>query len=99
MALLDIRNLQVEFGRGSHALRAVDGVSLSLDAGKTLCLVGESGSRTRVTALSTARLGPSPPAVYAGGEILLEGRDVLQMSGVDLRHIRGGAVSYVFQEP
>jgi oligopeptide/dipeptide ABC transporter ATP-binding protein len=99
MALLDIRNLQVEFGRGSHALRAVDGVSLSLEPGKTLCLVGESGSGKSVTALSIARLVPSPPAVYGGGEILLEGRDVLQMSGAELRHIRGGAVSYVFQEP
>jgi len=95
MALLEIRKLQLEFGAG----RAVDGVSLSLDAGKALCLVGESGSGKSVTALSIARLLPTPPARYAGGEILLEGRDVLKMSHRELRGIRGGVVSYVFQEP
>jgi peptide/nickel transport system ATP-binding protein len=99
MPLLEIRNLQIDFGRGAKALRAVDGVSLLLEPGKTLCLVGESGSGKSVTALSIARLLTSPPAVYAGGEILLEGRNVLQMSAAELRHIRGGLVSYVFQEP
>ena len=95
MALLEIRNLQLDFG----AHRAVDGVSLNLEAGKVLCLVGESGSGKSVTALSIARLLPSPPARYAGGEILLQGRDVLKMSDRELREIRGGVVSYVFQEP
>ncbi len=99
MSLLDIRNLQIDFGRGPHAMRAVDGVSLSLEAGKTLCLVGESGSGKSVTALSIARLLASPPAFYQGGEIVLEGRDVLKMKTADLRNIRGGLVSYVFQEP
>jgi peptide/nickel transport system ATP-binding protein/oligopeptide transport system ATP-binding protein len=97
--LLEIKNLQIEFGSGARAARAVDGVSLSLEAGKTLCLVGESGSGKSVTALSIARLLPAPPARYAGGEILLEGRDVLKMSSRELREIRGGIVSYVFQEP
>ena len=77
----------------------MDGVSLSLEAGKTLCLVGESGSGKSVTALSIAKLVPSPPARYVGGEILIEGRDVLKMSSRELRDIRGGLVSYVFQEP
>jgi len=99
MPLLEIKNLQLQFGSGPNAARAVDGVSLSLDAGKTLALVGESGSGKSVTALSIARLVPSPPAHYAGGEILLEGRDVLRMSARELRRIRGGVVSYVFQEP
>jgi len=99
MSLLEIRNLQIDFGRGPNALRAVDGVSLSLEPGKTLCLVGESGSGKSVTALSIARLMASPPAVYAGGEILLEGHDVLKMKAAPLRNIRGGVVSYVFQEP
>jgi oligopeptide/dipeptide ABC transporter ATP-binding protein len=99
VALLEIKNLQLEFGRGPSAVRAVDGVSLSLEAGEILCLVGESGSGKTVTALSIARLVPSPPAHYAGGEIWLEGRDVLRMSAAELRSIRGGVVSYVFQEP
>src|SRR5580658_8343609 len=99
MPLLEIRDLQIDFGRGPDALRAVDGVSLVLEAGQTLCLVGESGSGKSVTALSIARLLASPPAFYAGGRILLEGRDVLQMGAAGLRGIRGGLVSYVFQEP
>jgi oligopeptide/dipeptide ABC transporter ATP-binding protein len=97
--LLEIRDLQIEFGRAPQPLRAVDGASITLEAGKTLCLVGESGSGKSVTALSIARLVPSPPAFYAGGEILLEGRDVRKMNAAQLRAIRGGVVSYVFQEP
>ena len=99
MHILEIKNLQLEFGAGKTAARAVDGVSLSLEAGKTLCLVGESGSGKSVTALSIAKLVPVPPARYVGGEILLEGRDVLKMTPRELREIRGGLVSYVFQEP
>lgn len=97
--LLEIKNLQLDFSQGPSRLRALDGVSLSIDAGETLCLVGESGSGKSVTGLSIGRLLPSPPAIYAGGEILLEGRDTLQMSGRELREIRGAVVSYVFQEP
>jgi oligopeptide/dipeptide ABC transporter ATP-binding protein len=99
LPLLEIRDLRIEFGRGANALRAVDGVSLTLAAGKTLGLAGESGSGKSVTALSIARLLASPPAVYAGGEVLLEGRDVLKMNAAALRDIRGGFVSYIFQEP
>jgi peptide/nickel transport system ATP-binding protein len=99
MPLLEIKNLQIEFGRAAQALRAVDGVSLSIESGKTLCLVGESGSGKSLTALAIARLIASPPARYAGGEILLQGRNVLEMAPAELREIRGGVVSYVFQEP
>jgi oligopeptide/dipeptide ABC transporter ATP-binding protein len=97
--LLEIKNLQLEFGSGEQAVRAVDGVSFSISAGETLCLVGESGSGKSVTALSIARLLPSPPARYPAGEILLNGRDVLQASKSELRRLRGGVVSYIFQEP
>jgi oligopeptide/dipeptide ABC transporter ATP-binding protein len=97
--LLDIRNLEVEFAVGGTPLRAVDDVSLSIDAGETVCLVGESGCGKSVTALSIARLVPSPPARYAGGRILLLGQDVLKMSDRELRKVRGGIVSYVFQDP
>src|SRR5229473_6792828 len=97
--LLEIKSLQLDFVSDGQALRAVDDVSLAIDAGETLCLVGESGCGKSVTALSIARLLPSPPARCAGGEILLNGRDVLKMSKAELREIRGGVVSYVFQEP
>ncbi len=99
MLLLEIKNLKMDFGTGADALRAVDGVSLTIGAGETVCLVGESGCGKSVTALSIARLVPAPPARYVGGEILLNGRDVLKMSNGELRDIRGGVVSYVFQEP
>ncbi len=99
MPLLEIKNLQIEFGSGRDAVRAVDGVSISIKAGETLCLVGESGCGKSVTALSIARLVPTPPAHYVAGEILINGRDVLRMQNGQLREIRGGVVSYIFQEP
>jgi len=99
MALLEINNLQLDFITDGHAARAVDGVSIRMEAGETLCIVGESGCGKSVTAQSIARLVPAPPARYVGGEILLNGRDTLKMSERELQAIRGGVVSYVFQEP
>src|ERR1700690_4430894 len=99
MNLLEIKHLKMDFGVGTEALRAVDGVSLAVGAGETVCLVGESGCGKTVTALSIAQLVPTPPANYVGGEIVLNGKDVLKMSNRELRSIRGGVVSYVFQEP
>ena len=99
MPLLEIKNLQLDFLAGDSRLRAVDGVSLNLEAGETVCLVGESGCGKSVTALSIARLVPTPPAQYAAGEIFLNGRDVLKMSPRELQAVRGGVVGYVFQEP
>jgi peptide/nickel transport system ATP-binding protein len=99
MPLLEIKHLKMDFGKNAAALRAIDGVSLSIGAGETVCLVGESGCGKTVTALSIGRLVPSPPANYVSGEILLDGKDVLQMSKSELQKIRGGVVSYIFQEP
>ncbi len=99
MPLLEIKNLKVDFVSSDAHFRAVDDLSLNIASGETLCLVGESGSGKSVTALSIARLVPSPPARYSGGAVFLNGRDVLQMSRTELRAIRGGVVSYVFQEP
>jgi len=99
MPLLEIKKLQLDFVSHDGSARAVDDVSLTLAAGETVCLVGESGCGKSVTAQSIARLVPTPPARYANGEILLNGRDVLKMSETELRAIRGGVVSYVFQDP
>jgi peptide/nickel transport system ATP-binding protein len=96
--LLEIKNLCVDFKSNDETVRAVDGVSLSIAAGETLCIVGESGCGKSATALSIARLLPSPPAIYSGGEILVEGRDVLKASKADLKRIRGRVVSYIFQD-
>jgi len=89
----------MDFGKNAGALRAIDDVSLHIGAGETVCLVGESGCGKTVTALSIGKLVPTPPANYVGGEILLNGTDVLKMSSEALRSIRGGVVSYIFQEP
>jgi peptide/nickel transport system ATP-binding protein len=99
MNLLEIKNLKMDFGKNAEALRAIDDVSFTIGAGETVCLVGESGCGKSVTALSIARLVPTPPANYVGGEILLNGRDTLKMSARELQQIRGGVVSYVFQDP
>ena len=99
MALLEIKKMSLDFRSGDAWLRAVDDLSLTVNAGKTVCLVGESGCGKSVTALSIARLLPNPPARYDGGEILLNERDVLRMTQSELREIRGGVVSYIFQEP
>jgi oligopeptide/dipeptide ABC transporter ATP-binding protein len=99
MPLLEIKNLQVEFATDAGPVPVVNGLSLTIEAGETVCLVGESGCGKTVTALSIARLVPTPPAHYPGGEIRLNGRDVLRMSPRELRQIRGGMVGYVFQEP
>ncbi len=99
MNLLEIKDLKMDFGAGAGAARAIDGVSLAIGVGETVCLVGESGCGKSVTAQSIARLVPEPPAHYVGGEILLNGRDTLKMSPRELQKIRGGVVSYIFQEP
>ena len=99
MPLLEIRDLHLDFVSAESRVRALDGVSLTVNEGETVCLVGESGSGKTVTAMSVGRLLATPPAQYPRGQILVAGRDVLQMSKRELRTIRGGVVNYVFQEP
>lgn len=99
MALLELDRLAIDFRADGSWVRAVDGVSLAVEEGETVCLVGESGSGKSVTALSLARLLPTPPARYAGGRIDLDGHDVLGLPEAELRRLRGGVVGYVFQEP
>jgi len=97
--LVQVRDLEVDFRIGDAWVRAVDGVSLTIGRGETLCLVGESGCGKSVTALSLTRLLPAPPARYTAGRIVVDGQDVLTLPESGLRTIRGGVVSYVFQEP
>ncbi len=97
--ILRVQDLIVEFGGHKRTLRAVDGVTFDINRGETFCLVGESGCGKTVTALAIARLPPAPSAHFAGGEIWLNGTNTLKSSESELRHIRGGVVSYIFQEP
>ncbi|KER09421.1 MAG: peptide ABC transporter ATP-binding protein [[Candidatus Thermochlorobacteriaceae] bacterium GBChlB] len=97
--LLEIDHLQTYFKTDDGVAKAVDGVSYSIDKHETLGLVGESGCGKSVTALSVMRLLPTPPAVYAGGEIRFNGQNLLALSENDMRQIRGNRISMIFQEP
>ncbi|MGC4394494.1 ABC transporter ATP-binding protein [Hydrogenophaga sp. T2] len=91
--LLEVRDLHVSFGDQ----RAVDGLSLTIDAGETLALVGESGCGKSTTALSLLRL--LPPSARLSGEVWLDGQNLLALPEPALQRVRGGAAAMVFQEP
>ncbi|MEV5774616.1 ABC transporter ATP-binding protein [Streptomyces antimycoticus] len=97
--LLEINGLSVDFKLETSVVHAVQDVSLHVRAGETLAIVGESGSGKTATALSVPRLNPSPPCVYASGEILFDGRDLLTLSEKELGRIRGRDIAMVFQDP
>jgi oligopeptide/dipeptide ABC transporter ATP-binding protein len=96
--LVDIRNLKTHFFTDDGVVRAVDGVTFSIHRGKTLGVVGESGCGKSVTALSTLRL-ISPPGRIVEGEILFDGKDLVQLPEPEMRKIRGRDISMIFQEP
>ncbi|BBK32546.1 peptide/nickel transport system ATP-binding protein/oligopeptide transport system ATP-binding protein [Stella humosa] len=97
--LLDVRDLKTYFKTEGGLFRAVDGISFQVRRGRTLGIVGESGCGKSVTSLSIMGLVPQPPGIRAGGEILFEGEDLLKKRPAELRRIRGGAISMIFQEP
>src|SRR3954453_10874320 len=91
--LLELRELRTYFAVDDGEFRAVDGVSFTLRAGRTLGIVGESGCGKSVTALSIMGLVPQPPGHIAGGEVLLEGVDLLRLPPAALRELRGNRMS------
>ena len=97
--LLEIRELKTHFFTRDGVVRAVDGVSCRLDPGETLAVVGESGCGKSVTALSILRLIASPPGRIVGGEVLFNGRNLLELPDAEMRRIRGNEISMIFQEP
>ena len=97
--LLEINGLMTHFFVHGRVARAVDDVSLSIVAGQTLGLVGESGCGKSVTAHSIIRLIPEPPGKIVGGEIFFEGKNLLEFSEARMRKIRGNRISMIFQEP
>jgi oligopeptide/dipeptide ABC transporter ATP-binding protein len=98
-ALLEVRDLRTWFDGDGGTYRAVDGISFSLQAGRTLGIVGESGCGKSVTSLSIMGLVPMPPGRIAGGEILFEGVDLLKLDAEALRDLRGARMAMIFQEP
>ena len=99
MALLEVRDLRTHFFSKGRVFKAVDGVSLSVDAGETVAVVGESGCGKSVTALSILGLVPDPPGRIVGGEIRFEGRDLVGLDARALREVRGNRIGMIFQEP
>ncbi len=99
MAVLEVRGLRTEFSTDDGAFAAVDGVSFSVDAGRTLAIVGESGCGKSVTALSIMQLVPDPPGRITAGSIRFEGRELVGAPTRDLLDLRGNGMAMIFQEP
>jgi oligopeptide/dipeptide ABC transporter ATP-binding protein len=97
--LLEVKNLQTYFDDRDGIVKAVDGVSFQLFRGEKLGLVGESGCGKTVSSLSILKLLDVPPAIYHGGEILFEGKDLLKTDEQGMQRIRGNTISMIFQEP
>lgn len=97
--LLDIKDLHIQFFTDQGCIRAVSGVSLSMDEGEILAIIGESGSGKSVTMLSVMGLLPCPPGKIASGEIIFRDTDLLRLSPTDLRPFRGREIAMIFQDP
>jgi len=97
--VLEVSDLQTHFTTRWGTVKAVDGVSYHVRRGETLGIVGESGSGKSVTALSLMRLVPSPPGHIVGGSVILNGRNLLDLSEGEMTQVRGGEISIILQDP
>src|SRR5919197_5037817 len=97
--LLEVKDLKTYFYTPDGVVKAVNGVSYTLDDGEALGLVGESGCGKSVSALSLMRLIPTPPGRIVEGEVVFEGRDLLKVSDEDIRRVRGNDIAMIFQDP
>ncbi len=97
--ILDVRGLETVFRTRGGEVHAVNSVSFTLKPGELLGVVGESGSGKSVTMMSLIGLLPSPPADVRGGQVLFQGRDLLQLRESELRAIRGSDIGFIFQDP
>ena len=99
MSLLEVKDLKTYFYTDSGVAKAVDGVTFSLDKGKTLGIVGESGCGKSVTSLSIMRLVDPATGRNEGGSIIFDGQDLLTLPEKEMRKLRGNRISMIFQEP
>lgn len=97
--LLEVKDLKTYFYTDDGVVKAVDGVNFSVEAGKTIGIVGESGCGKSITAMSILRLIPDPPGRIVNGEVIFEGEDLTKVSDERIREIRGNNISMIFQEP
>ena len=99
MALLEIKGLKTHFKTDDGWLHAVDGVDIAIDAGQTVCVVGESGCGKSVTAKTVLKLIDMPPGRIVAGKVLWQGRDLVPLSSSEMRQIRAKEIAIIFQEP
>jgi len=99
MALLEIKGLKTHFKTDDGWLHAVDGVDIAIDAGETVCVVGESGCGKSVTAKTVMKLIDMPPGKIVAGQVLWKGRDLVPLGSDEMRKIRAKEIAIVFQEP
>ncbi len=97
--VLELKNLEIDLFTRDGRLRAVDGLSFSVEAGETLAIIGESGCGKSLTALAIMGLLPDPPARIVGGEVLLGKRDLAGASDREMQQLRGKEISMIFQDP
>ncbi|MFD1849795.1 ABC transporter ATP-binding protein [Oceanobacillus bengalensis] len=98
-AVLEVKQLKTQIDTNEGVVKAVDGVSFTVEAGQTVGIVGESGSGKSVLAHSIMQLNPVPPTFYPEGEIIFEGKNLLNLSERELRKIRGNEIAMIFQDP
>ncbi|HEX2542652.1 MAG TPA: ABC transporter ATP-binding protein [Caldimonas sp.] len=99
MALLDIQGLKTHFKTDDGWLHAVDGVDIAIDAGETVCVVGESGCGKSVMAKTVMKLIDMPPGKIVAGRVLWQGRDLVPASADEMRKVRAKGIAIIFQEP
>ncbi len=97
--LLDVRNLHTHFFTKDGVVKAVNGISYTLNEGETLAIVGESGCGKSVGVMSLIRLIPSPPGKVVAGEVQFDGRDLLKLDNDEIRQVRGNRIAMIFQDP
>ena len=97
--LLQVKDLRVYYTAGGEIINAVNGVDLEVRRGETLGLVGETGAGKTTIAKSIMRILPDPPAKIGGGEIYLDGQELLRLPEKKMREIRGKKISMIFQDP
>ena len=97
--LLEVNDLRINFKTYAGVVQAVRGVNFELYEGETLAIVGESGSGKSVTSNALMKLIPEPPGIYAGGQILFEGKDLVPLTDKQMMKIRGNEIAMIFQDP
>ncbi|MGD8569003.1 MAG: ABC transporter ATP-binding protein, partial [Gammaproteobacteria bacterium] len=97
--LLTVSGLKTWFETSEQTVRAVDGVDFTINKGETFALLGESGCGKSMTSLSLMRLVPEPAGKIVGGSVMLHDQDLLQLTEMQMRNVRGNRISMIFQEP